>query len=879
MPQSAERSRTIPDAVIASVKTNTSFLSLLKSYGTEAKKAGSGYKAICPFHDVDGHPENTASLSVDPTTNLYHCFSCNAQGNVIQFVMGMEKVTFPEAVEKLLAVKGARVGSKREEAVKEEKKDAVPLPEDQRQVILSEVLARCTQALRNDAAARKYLESRGLDALRLIESFELGYWPHGLYGDLQSGERKKLSSVGLATNGCDLFDQCIIAPFRKDGRITTIYGRRITTPSDADMGRHYLLPHRREGLFLPTVGLDPRAPVIITESVIDGLSLFTAGVTNVLPLLGVNGFLADHLEYLKAQRFPMIHIALNGDDAGNRAAAALKQKLDAEKLAAEIIELPAGKDFNDMLREMGDNGLRDWITQRVGASKSAPATVWEDEAGATYALFADREYRIPTLPTYGMDQLRVSLKLYRVSDKQRFYLDKLDLYLARAREHFITHAAKTLDVEPQVITDDVNALITVLEELRLRKKEEDAKPKVYHLSPEEAAAAMEYLCAPNLLERIAADFEACGMVGNRNNCIIAFLVSISRLLEKPLGALTISRSGAGKSFMQDLIGRFAPDEGLCKITRLTGQSLFYKGKAGIKHKTLIIEEDEGMKDAMFAIRVLLSSQRLNLESVRHDQKSGEMRDFTNVVEGPVSVLIAGTDKAAFDDETANRFFTLYLDESREQTQRILAHQDRMDSAEGLEIRARQKIIAKLHQNVQRLLQPLQVVNPIGTGIKYPPEILHCRREKTKIQTLIKAVALLHQHQREVKEKDVLGSVVKYIEVAQSDVDAVKEIAGEILRHSLDDLSQLCRDLLHHIHDLVEEKFVAARKEEAHLERWQVAFARKELMDRTRWSRWHLEEHLRELEQAGYIASRMGKRGQKFSYCLVIETIPELPDIG
>jgi DNA primase catalytic core len=877
MPQSVVHGRAIPDAVIASVKNNTSFLSLLKSYGTEAKKAGSSYKAICPFHDVDGHPENTASLSVDPTTNLYHCFSCNAQGNIIQFVMGMEKVTFPKAVEKLLALKPMPVTGKREEAVKEEKKDAVPLPEDQRQVILSEVLARCTQALRNDAAARKYLESRGLDALRLIESFELGYWPHGLYSDLHGSERKKLSAVGLATNGSDIFEQCVIFPFRKDGRITTIYGRRITTLSNAESGRHYLLPHKREGLFLPTAGLDPRAPVIITESVIDGLSLFTAGVTNVLPLLGVNGFLADHLEYLKAQRFPMIHIALNGDDAGNRAAAALKQKLDAEKLASEVIELPPGKDLNDMLRDMGESGLREWITQRIGGPKSASATVWEDEVGATYALFADREYRIPTLPTYGMDHLRVSLKLYRVSDKQRFYLDKLDLYLARAREHFITHAAKMLDVDPQIITDDVNNLITILEELRMRKKDAESKPQAYHMPPEEEQAAMEYLRSPDLLDRIAADIEACGMVGNRDNCLIVYLCALSRFTEKPLGALIVSRSGAGKSFMQDMISNCTPEESVMKVTRMTGQALFYHAK-NLTHKLLSIEEDEGMRDGMYAIRTLLSSQRLLLQTVGKDGKDNRLTAQNNIVEGPVSVLISTTNLADFDRETLNRFLTIHLDESIDQTRAILVHQDRIDGLEGLALRSRRKEIEKLHRNIQRLLKPCQVINRVGTGVKYPAELLNVRREKTKAQTLVRSIALLHQYQRPVIEENFYGATVKYIEVTQADVDAAVKIAGRVLQESIDDLSRMCRDLLRFIHDLVDEKYTAAKKEDADLQRWQATFTRKELQEKSRWSRWHLEEHLRELEEAGYIVQRMGKKGQRFAYGLIEETLPEPPEI-
>ena len=98
----------------------------------------------------------------------------------------------------------------------------------------------------------------------------------------------------------------------------------------------------------------------------------------------------------------------------------------------------------------------------------------------------------------------------------------------------------------------------------------------------------------------------------------------------------------------------------------------------------------------------------------------------------------------------------------------------------------------------------------------------------------------------------------------------------MLRQSLDELSKLCRELLGHIHTLVNEKFTEAHKLERNLEYWQVTFTRKQLRERCRWSRWHLEEHLKELEEAGYITRRMGRKGQRYAYALVEDTIPEPP---
>lgn len=873
----------ISDAIIASVKNNTSFLSLLRNYGIEAAKKGKGYLCICPFHQVDGHPEKTSSLSIDTINNLYHCFSCNARGNVIQFVMEMDKITFPEAVEKLLAVK-PQLLKRREQKSNEpasENPPPAPMSEEERQAILREVVQRSVADLRSSESGRKYLENRGLDPLKLLESYTFGYWNGRTFANLESGERENLKTIGLVKDNRALFENCIVFPLNKDGRFTTVYGRKTETTSGPAC-RHYLLPCKREGLFLPEAGLNPRRPVVITESIIDGLSLFAAGVTNVLPLLGVNGFLPDHLEYLKRQTFPMVHIALNGDDAGNKAAAQLRQNLSAQSIPAKIIELPENKDFNDLLLELGPNKLKEWVRERTGEkedSESQP-TVSEDEAGTIFVLFDDREYRLQGLALFGMDRLRANIKVYRMSDKNTWYLDTLDLYASRSREHFINQTAKALGVDIQTIARDVNQLITVLEDLRLRKKEESTRPKVYQMSDSEKREALEYLRSPNLLDRIAADFEACGMVGNTTVKLLAYLGALSRLTERPFGTLIVSRSGAGKSYLQDMVANMTPEELLLRMTRLTGQSLFYQGKDGLKHKLLTIEEDEGMQEAMYSIRTLLSSQKLTLHGLKTDPKTGEFKAYENTVVGPTSVMISTTNLSAFTFENVNRFFVLFLDESREQTRAILERQRSMAGLDKINLKVTRQRIEKLHRNSQRLLKPVMVINKIGTGIEYPVDILNTRREQTKTEALIETVALLHQYQREIKTERICGMEIQYIEVTKEDIELVHRIAGDILRQSLDEMPKLCRDLLGFIHEIVNEKFKAVLSSNANecLERWQISFTRKELAERSGWSRWHLEEHLKELEEAGYIVQRMGKKGQKYAYSLVEDNLPAIPNV-
>lgn len=899
--------RTVPIALIESVKANTSFPWVLKSYGIETIQRGKSLFAVCPFHDLAGKPEKTPSLSIDPDKNLYHCFSCNAKGNIIQFVMEKEGTAFPEAIDKLLALKGAKIEKAAKAcpepvergtrpALVEPKPEPLSMTEDERQTLLREVVTAATEALRNSKPGREYLENRGLDPLRLLESYCFGFWNGTQYAKLASGEKKKLATIGLLNGGTRaLFENCILFPLEKEGRVSTIYGRKtVTDPSTSlgtGSGRHYMLPCKREGLYLPKGGLNPQRSVIITESIIDGLSLFAAGITNVLPLLGVNGFLPDHLEYLKTQRFPMIFIALNGDEAGNKAAAQLKTNLLAAQLPSEIITLPEGKDINDMLQEIGPGKLKEWfLSQTQRNQTNDKPTLWEDETGDTFITIENRQYRIRGLSPYGMDRLKVNVKACKESNRDAFYVDTLDLYHAKSREVFVNQTGRVLECDPGRIARDVNALITLLEEMRLKKKEtEETGRKRYEMSELEKREALAYLRAPNLLDRIAADFEACGMVGNRNQNLLAYLGALSRLTDRPFGTLIVSRSGAGKSFLQDMIADMTPEESLLRMTRLTGQSLFYQGREGLKHKLLTIEEDEGMQEAMYSIRTLLSSQKLCLHGLKTDPKTGEFKAFENTVTGPASVMISTTNLSSFTFENVNRFFVLFLDESLEQTRAILDYQRQSAGLAKINLQLTRRKIEKLHRNIQRLLKPVTVVNRLGIGIEYPPEILNTRREQTKTESLIETVALLHQYQRDIQSADIAGVTMQYIEATKEDLDAVHRIAGDVLRQSMDEMPKLCRDLLVIIDDLVTIKFKAilAAKENNNLphgsasltiQRWQITFTRKELQEKSRWSRWHLEEHLKELEEAGYIVQRMGKKGQRYAYSLVEDQLPELPKI-
>ena len=228
------------------------------------------------------------------------------------------------------------------------------------------------------------------------------------------------------------------------------------------------------------------------------------------------------------------------------------------------------------------------------------------------------------------------------------------------------------------------------------------------------------------------------------------------------------------------------------------------------------------------------------------------------VKGPVALMLTTT-AVDMDYETQNRFITLTIDESREMTERILAHQRELETVEGLKKRKGDEAIVLRHQNAQRMLRPLAVVNPYAPKLTFPANSLRARRDHKKYLGVIKAVAYLHQYQREVKSLD--GE--PYVEVALSDIEKANRLCGEVLGRTLDELSAPGRALLGVIREMVKKK-----AKELKLEPGELRFTRKDIRDFSGWSDFQVKTHIGELEDLEYLYSVTGKKGKEYVYELV-----------
>ncbi len=851
----------IPEALLQKVKAETNLLEIARSFGLSLTPKGDDHFTRCPFHHDD-----TPSLSLNAKKGLFHCFGCGAKGNAIQFVQKMEGLTFPEAFKK---VAGNRATP--EAATLVSPMPASPLAASASRLI-TQALSRMRLCLEETPKVLEYLtQTRGLAFLLNRQSREAvgaGFCPEDFGIRLDARAKKELTAAGLLTpEGFPHFAGCVVFPLRDvNGEVTGLYGRKIAGDG------HFYQKGERRGLFALHGGggsdsNGSNGGLFIAESVIDALSLHQMGASSVLALHGVNGFTPAHEAYIKAraQDGLGLYLVLDGDRAGREASVKLAERIKAMGLLAHILEMPEGKDPNSFLlaaQAASPRTLKDLQSLTGYPKPHAPAISLRRDGDSFIALTPLRRYVITGLTAHGFDRLRVTLKCICLKSPGIFHIDSLDLYAARARASFAEDAAAELKHKEADIAAELKTLIPLLEEARLSLANSTQEAAVPTMSEAEKAEALAALKSPTLIADLIKNFEAMGLVSDEKAKLLGYLGTVSRLLEMPLGMLIISRSGAGKTALQDAICALVPGEHVIKYTRLTGQALFYKERDGLKYKVLAIEEEDGMSAAKYSIRTLASSQRLTVATTRSDPKTGKLKTDEYLVEGPVFILIATTNPDALDAETRSRFIILTIDESPEQTRRIMESRKLSYTLEGRrKHRAGRKTLSHYH-NMQRLLKPIEVVNPFTPYIDYPFDRLQMRREFGKYMALINAITLLHQHQREVKHDLDDGSNTPYIETTVEDIALANELVLEFFPNSLDELAPHTRNLAAEVMKLIEKSGGDTR------------FTRKALRDFCGWTDWSIRQGLEQLVILGYIIKTMAQNGLCNTYELVIDPCGE-----
>jgi len=480
----------------------------------------------------------------------------------------------------------------------------------------------------------------------------------------------------------------------------------------------------------------------------------------------------------------------------------------------------------------------------------------------------ERRYRVLGLTKNtapGVMKINLMASATSVRGDFGYHVDTLDLYAARQRATFISQASEELGIKDEILRRDLGRVLLKLEAMQheqIEKALEKPKDEIV-LSEEERAAAMNLLCSPMLMERILADFERCGVIGEEINKQVGYLAVVSRLLDTPLAVIVQSSSAAGKSSLMEAVLAFMPEEQRVQYSAMTGQSLFYMGETDLKNKILAIVEEEGASRAAYALKLLQSEGALTIASTGKDPESGRLITHQYRVEGPVMIFLTTT-AIDIDEELLNRCIILTVDEDRKQTQAIHRMQRESQTLNGL-LRKRDRLeILRVHRNAQRLLKPLLVVNEVAPELTFPDGMTRTRRDHMKYLTLIRAIALLHQFQRPAKRIVHRGKTVEYIEATAEDVELAKRLINEVLVRAMDELQPQTRRLL-----VIVDEMVRKACEQQKIDRSEYRFSRRDVRAYTQWSDSQLKRHMARLEELEYLIVHRGGRGQTFVYELYV----------
>jgi len=685
--------------------------------------------------------------------------------------------------------------------------------------------------------------------------------------------RSRLTDLGvLRSSGHEALRGCVVIPVVDGhGTIVGLFGRRINRTRGVVWAKG--LPG---GIF--TAGASESDDLtVVASSMLDALSLIGAGCGCVVAPGREKGFtekdlvaladrsgelvvvgkeaatLADDLSALGVQ----VSVAATDIDVPMVLGSAAVPADALEALLAGravVVRTPAHASPDEPMRTSAEPGQDPVVAPTVTAVEG------RDEV---YVNTSARSWRIRGAGARGNcegDLLRVALSVTDTATG-RFHLDTVDLYVARQRNHFLDATITELRADREALALELAEVVHAAEQHR----DEATAPSVaseVDMTDAEREEATAWLSAPDLLDRLGDDLGAMGVVGERTNLVVCYLATVSRLCERPFGVLVQSSSSAGKSTVTEAVCSLVPDEDLVSLSAITSQALYYLGNGGLTRKVLAISEEHGAASASYALKLLVSEGRLSIASTGKDRSSGKLSTNSYEIAGPVS-LVMTTTATDIDPELENRLVVLGVDEDATQTQAILDAQRQGASLEGLLARSSRDRLRHLHANIQRLLDPFPVVIPDRTA-EFPATATRHRRDHMKLLSIISAVTLLHQHQREHRTANTPdGTTITYLEATEEDVANGLALARSVLVRGSDNLAPQTARLLRAVEDHTLCQAVLLGCDPT-----QVAITRRELRELLGWSDKQVRVATDRLVALEYLVATGGGRGRCRTYTYV-----------
>ncbi len=723
---------------IQEIKTQLTISNVLHYYGLKPDKNN---KLNCPFHD-----DKTPSMQVYYKTQTAYCFSSNCKTHgksldVIDFVMHKENTTKHEAILKAQEI----LGNNQEPKGKNTKEV------QSREQFLGNIFQYFKNSVHSSKPAQDYLQTRNLDFKKIEVGYNAGQFHHGTrkeetlinqcleYGLLIDKGNKGRTGESVF-NVFGKYGICF-ALRNKENQVTGLYFRSTLNEKVYPESSSGTSPKARHFYLKNRAGIYPNYPkpetkkLILTESIIDAASLL---------------------------------------------------QIDEINTNYSIIACYGTNGLNEEIQ----NAIKEWVAAapspsgRAGEGKEIIFCFDNDEAGKE----AINKYGAMFMSEYKRIKI-TALKLPNkdINETLQLHENEIVVELLAQRKSFLFSSEEPIG--------------NILKEEQKQDKKLGTRIPELLENPSKVGvgeALITFMKSKELLKRLNEQIGKSGIVGEENSRLLLFLIIISYMNKSPIHGIVQGSSGSGKTHIIGSIAYLMPGEDVLRFTRITESSLYNWGEFDLFRKIIIIEDLDGLKEeALYALRELISNQFLS-SSVSMKDKKGNNKSTRKEVKGQFSSLSATTKGETYEDNMS-RSFLIAVDESKEQTGRIITHQNKRNAGE---IDPKEKQIAvNFIQQIVRSLKYYEVINPYATKLQLPEKVHKIRRLNEMYQAVIKQVTFINQYQR---EQTADGKLITTIE----DIEQATEILFESIILKVDELDGSLRQFFERL-----KKFVKNESEE------------------------------------------------------------------
>jgi len=422
---------------------------------------------------------------------------------------------------------------------------------------------------------------------------------------------------------------------------------------------------------------------------------------------------------------------------------------------------------------------------------------------------------------------------------------KLDLYNSHSVRKFAEQLSEKSGNSSELIEVYLIQLTDELEVFREKQFIESVNTKsnkrqFFPVSPDSAKDCITFLKKKNLIEQIDKYIQQSGVVGEDQTRTLLFIISLSYKMNEPLHSLIQASCGAGKSFLINAIGSLMPNEDVLSITRVSSKSFYHYLNDELVYKVLLIQDFEGLnEDAKYAFRELQSAGVITSSTTVSD-KNGNLKAEMKTVRGHFASMSATAKDTQIED--VGKTILIGIDESLEQTQRIIDYQNKkLAGVIDIDKEYQAKIFL---QDCIRTLSSYEVVNPYADKIQLPVEAKFLRRLNANLQALIKVITILHQFQR---EKDINGRLI----TLPQDIKSACELLFSVLILKVDDLDPSLRQFFNSLKKYIQNP--------------SIHFTKLEIRQALYISKTQCFRYIKELEKLEYIQKVGGHINRGFKY--------------